>query len=101
MTRMRQRLVVAAQAGMNLLLETVREFSDRTTIARGQPLAPQVSAWARQPGADDIDPAIALRAIFIWSQLHGFVSLEIAGNFASMGIDPDQLFELQLTAWTV
>jgi len=24
------------------------------------------------------------------------VTLEIAGNFASMGIDPDQLFEIQL-----
>jgi len=28
------------------------------------------------------------------------VSLEIAGNFASMGIDPDQLFEAQLPALT-
>jgi Tetracyclin repressor-like, C-terminal domain len=35
-------------------------------------------------------------AVLIWSSLHGFVSLEIAGNFASMGIDPDQLFEIQL-----
>jgi hypothetical protein len=29
--------------------------------------------------------------------LHGIVSLEIAGNFASMGIDPSLLFEIQLT----
>jgi hypothetical protein len=28
------------------------------------------------------------------------VSLEIAGNFASMGIDADQLFDTQLTAIT-
>jgi len=28
------------------------------------------------------------------------VSLEIAGNFASMGIDADQLFQIQLTALT-
>jgi hypothetical protein len=28
------------------------------------------------------------------------VSLEIAGNFASMGIDPDQLFGIQLAALT-
>jgi len=28
------------------------------------------------------------------------VTLEIAGNFASMGLDPDQLFEIQLTALT-
>jgi len=28
------------------------------------------------------------------------VSLEIAGNFASMGIEPDQLFDVQLAALT-
>jgi hypothetical protein len=44
--------------------------------------------------------ATALRAVLIWSQLHGIVSLEIAGNFASMSIDADQLFEIQLTAIT-
>jgi len=42
----------------------------------------------------------ALHAILIWSQLHGIVSLEIAGNFASMSIDADQLFEIQLAAIT-
>ena len=35
------------------------------------------------------DPATALRAVLAWSRLHGFVSLEIAGNYASMSIDPD------------
>jgi hypothetical protein len=44
--------------------------------------------------------AHALRAVLIWSRLHGIVSLEIAGNFASMGIDPDQLFEIQLATLT-
>ena len=30
----------------------------------------------------------------------GFVSLEIAGNYASMSIDPDQVFEIQLATLT-
>jgi hypothetical protein len=30
------------------------------------------------------------------SRLRGFVSLELGGNFASMGLDPDQLFEIEL-----
>jgi hypothetical protein len=34
--------------------------------------------------------------VLIWSWLHGFVSLEIAGNFASMGIDPGEIFQTQL-----
>jgi AcrR family transcriptional regulator len=95
-----QRLVRAAQAAMNLLLETVSELADRPAISPGQPLASQLAAWTRQSGTDDIEPAIALRAVLIWSRLHGFVSLEIAGNFASMGLDPDQLFEIQLTTLT-
>jgi hypothetical protein len=47
-----------------------------------------------------VDAAIALRAIIIWSRLHGLVSLEIAGNFASMDIDPGHLFEAELVTLT-
>jgi hypothetical protein len=32
----------------------------------------------------------------VWSRLHGFVSLEIGGNFAGMGIDGASLFEVEL-----
>jgi AcrR family transcriptional regulator len=90
-----QRLVDASQAAMNLLLEILRNLWDPTATPPGPPLASQLSAWA-QPLSPGLDPATALRAVLIWSRLHGFVTLEIAGNFASMGIDPDQLFEIQL-----
>jgi hypothetical protein len=73
---------------MNLLLSILRELGDRTVTPPAEPLASQLSAWAQAHGFD-VDPAIALRAVRIWSRLHGFTSLEIAGNFASMGIDPD------------
>ena len=91
-----QRLVDAAQAVMNLLLETLRELGDGAATPPGQPLAAQLPAWAQRHGLD-MDPAIALRGVLIWSSVHGLVSLEIAGNFGSMGIDPDQVFEIQLT----
>jgi hypothetical protein len=39
--------------------------------------------------------------VLTWSRLHGLVSLEIAGNFASMGIDPGQVREAQLSTLTV
>jgi AcrR family transcriptional regulator len=90
-----QRLVDASQAAMNLLLEILPELGDHTAAPPGPPLESQLSAWA-QPLRPGIDPATALRAVLVWSRLHGFVSLEIAGNFASMGIDPDQVFEMQL-----
>jgi AcrR family transcriptional regulator len=94
-----QRLVAASQAAMSLLLGILREFADHTATPPSQPLASQLTAWARAH-ALDVDPATALRAILIWSRVHGLVSLEIAGNFASMGIDPDQVFEAQLPALT-
>ena len=84
---------------MNLLLGILREPGNGAPARPGQPLASQLTSWAHAH-AFDADPAIGLRAILIWSRLHGLVSLEIAGNFASMGIDPGQVFEAQLAALT-
>jgi AcrR family transcriptional regulator len=38
------------------------------------------------------------RAVTLWSRLHGHVSLEIEGNFASMGLDPEVLYAATLSA---
>jgi AcrR family transcriptional regulator len=94
-----QRLVEASQKAMNVLLGILREPRGRTTAPPPQPLASQLTAWA-QPHHPRTDPAAALWAVVIWSRLHGIISLEIAGNFASMGIDPGQLFETELAALT-
>jgi AcrR family transcriptional regulator len=90
-----ERLIDAAQASMDLLIEILPDHGDapRPTTA----LAAQLWQWATKRGIQ-IDPATALRAVLTWSRLHGFVSLEIAGNYASMGIDPDPLFDTELCA---
>lgn len=90
-----QRLLDAAQQAMNLLLDTLRDASDSTHVLPSPALASQLSAWAHKHGLD-IDPSSALQALLALSRLHGFVSLEIAGNFTSMGIDPDHIFEIEL-----
>jgi len=92
------RLADAAQAAMNQLLAVLREPGG-TAAPPPEPLASQLTAWAQahHPGTS---PAAALRAVLTWSTLHGLVSLEIAGNFASMGLDPGQLFEAQLATLT-
>jgi AcrR family transcriptional regulator len=94
-----QRLVEAAQASMNVLVEIVRELGPSEATLPGQPLASQLSSWAYAHNLD-IDPTTALRAVLVWTRLHGFVSLEIAGNYASMGIDPDPVFEIELATLT-
>ena len=90
-----QRLVDASPAAMNQLLGVPRELGDCSAASPPQPLASRLTAWAQthDPGTG---PATTLRAVLTWSSLHGPVSLEIAGNFASMGIDPAQVFEAHL-----
>jgi hypothetical protein len=58
-------------------------------------LAAEANAWIKARG-HTADTSTALRAVQTWSRIHGFVSLEIAGTFASMGLDPDALFDLEL-----
>ena len=94
-----QRLVEAAQQAMNVLAGILPGLGKLAPGPPGQPLASQLSTWARAHGLG-IDPVTALQAVLIWSRLHGFVSLEIAGNFASMGLDPGELFDIQLAALT-
>lgn len=80
---------------MDVLAEILRELGPSEATSPGPPLAVQLLSWAHAHNLD-IDPATALRAVLVWSRLHGFVSLEIAGSYASMGIDPDPVFEIQL-----
>ena len=60
-------------------------------------LARQLREWARRQDLD-AQPAVAARAVAVWSRLHGFVSLEIEGNLASMGLDADALFDREVDA---
>jgi AcrR family transcriptional regulator len=97
-----QRIVEVAWPAMKVLLAIIGEQSwgDGTQGAGlPQPLAAQLAAWA-QPHSPGAGPATGLRAVLAWSRLHGIISLEIAGNFASMGLDAEQLFEIQLATLT-
>jgi AcrR family transcriptional regulator len=89
-----RRLIEASKASMDLLVEALPPDSGSTPPARG--LASQASDWATDRGVQ-ADAVTAVRAMLTWSRLHGFVSLEIDGNYASMGIDPDALFEIELS----
>ncbi|GAB3950999.1 TetR/AcrR family transcriptional regulator [Streptomyces sparsus] len=86
-----------------------------TTFAEGRPLAavdplldgprawlsddPEVAAWVGQwteLPADAPAAAVALTgAVMAWSQMHGAVSLEVAGQFTGMGHDPAGLLDVQ------
>ncbi|MFG3281485.1 TetR/AcrR family transcriptional regulator [Streptomyces sp. NPDC048111] len=41
-------------------------------------------------------PAVLHRGLLFWTRLHGVLSLEAAGHFTGMGLDPARLFEAEL-----
>ncbi|GAA2315746.1 TetR/AcrR family transcriptional regulator [Nonomuraea roseoviolacea subsp. roseoviolacea] len=49
--------------------------------------------WA---GDHPASPAALHRALSFWTRVHGVLSLELAGHFTGMGIDPAQLFAAEL-----
>ncbi len=51
-----------------------------------------------QPRPGHAPPRLALRAIQVWSRLHGLVLLEIEGNLAAMGLDPAMIFDIEVAA---
>ena len=51
----------------------------------------RLAAWLRARGSA-ATPGRAGTALAVWARLHGLVSLEINGNFASVGVDPGPLY---------
>ncbi|WP_329192376.1 MULTISPECIES: TetR/AcrR family transcriptional regulator [unclassified Streptomyces] len=48
----------------------------------------------------DAPPSNLRLALAFWTRLHGALSLELAGHFTGMGLDPDLLFESELGSLT-
>ena len=81
-------LVEASQLAMGELL--------RCLAAGGAPPVPgldpdRLAAWTRARGSP-ATPERAGTALAVWARLHGLASLEINGNFASIGVDPGPLY---------
>jgi len=103
-----ERLVSASQEAMNVLLDVLA--GDATEPPAGTAAKPpasiaraldrQLDRWARDRGLTGVSGALAHRAVIAWTRLHGLVSLEIEGNFASMGLDAGLLFDAEVRALT-
>jgi AcrR family transcriptional regulator len=92
-------LVVAAQRSMDVLLDILAELVPGAG-APPRALASQVTHWAEARGRSGTSAAVALRGIAVWTRLHGLITLEIEGNFASMGLDPKLLFDAEVAQLT-
>ncbi|MET9604920.1 TetR/AcrR family transcriptional regulator [Streptomyces sp. NPDC006512] len=54
--------------------------------------------WAA--GHPDAPPRALRTALSFWTRLHGVLSLELAGHFTGMGLDPARLFAAEVDALT-
>lgn len=62
----------------------------------------QATAWGERMGYGDRTARQLHWGLVVWSRLHGHLSLEVAGQFALTGIDPELLFNAEvdaLAAW--
>jgi AcrR family transcriptional regulator len=78
---------------MDLLLDALRDRDPGPLTAFDEHLADH-REWANRPAPD----GILRQALAFWTRLHGVVSLEIAGHFATMGFEPRLLFEAEIAA---
>ncbi|MGD1220840.1 TetR/AcrR family transcriptional regulator [Streptomyces krungchingensis] len=92
-------LVEASQPAMNVVLEAVSDLAQPDPAAPEGPAA-QFRQWMERHGIEDVPEAVAARSTILWARLHGLASLEIEGNFASMGIDPAALYDAEVKDFT-
>jgi AcrR family transcriptional regulator len=90
------RLVAASQEAMNVLLDVLADLAPAGATGEPKALDRQLDRWARSRQLTDVSPALALWGVVTWTRLHGLVSLEIEGNYAAMGLDPELLFDLEV-----
>ena len=57
----------------------------------------QLAAWVRETALPAPGPVLR-RGLIWWTRLHGLLSLELEGHFASMGFDPALLYDTEVTA---
>lgn len=85
-------LVEAAQRSMRVVLNVANALAAPDAPTPGGEDG-RFQEWTRRHGVDDVPPAVIARTTMLWAHLHGLVSLEIEGNFASMDVDPGPLYE--------
>jgi AcrR family transcriptional regulator len=83
-------LVNAARQAMTVLFDILRDTPAGARAAdTGQR---DLAGWIERHAISADAAPHALQAIVIWTRLHGLASLEIEGNYASVGLNPARLY---------
>jgi AcrR family transcriptional regulator len=89
--------IATIHQGMVVLLQVLGEVAPEASAGGRDKLDQQLLRWARSRDTPVDLPVGVLRAgVLTWTQLHGTVSLELAGALPAMGIDAGLLLEAGL-----
>jgi AcrR family transcriptional regulator len=93
-----ERVIPAAQRGMAVILDAIEDLPDARKPKRELPadLHAQLDTWTERVGGHQRSPAVLLRGVVFWSRLHGLISLELERHLASMQLDPELLYRVEL-----
>ncbi|MTD55528.1 TetR/AcrR family transcriptional regulator [Amycolatopsis pithecellobii] len=91
------RVAAAASRGMEVLIAALGElWATNLETLPNERLDRQLHDWIRSRTGTRAPSHILRAAVFTWTRLHGIVSLELSGSFASMGFDPQLLLEAEI-----
>lgn len=95
-----ERTIPAAHRTMAVLLDALAGLVRAPASGDRQhaELDGQLATWLRHRDGPVVDGRVARLGVTLWTRLHGVVSLEIAGHFASMGFDPALLYDAEVEA---
>lgn len=89
-------LVAAARAVMAVTVEVIDGLNLSLTAVPGAGWVAE-SDWARNvPPGTSLELDLGFRGVMFWARIHGLIDLELNGNYASMRLDPDVLYEYEM-----
>jgi AcrR family transcriptional regulator len=93
-----ERVIPAAQRSMAVILDAIADLPDARKPKRELPadLRAELDTWTQRVGGQQLPPAILLRGVVFWSRLHGLISLELDRHIASMRLDTELVYRVEL-----
>lgn len=79
-------------------LDALRELpvTEGATDSYLSALEAQLATWAQNTDPHTSGPVLR-RGLIWWTRLHGLISLEVEGHFATMGFDPALLYDTEVS----
>lgn len=89
-------VTVTASQIMDVLLDAAQPSSAAAPTGHEDRLDAHLAEHRQWAAGHPAAPAALRRALLFWTRLHGILSLELAGHFTGMGLDPAELYDSEL-----